>query len=197
MKPNVEANDAHSADQESMGGRVIGPSRDSHARDQLARMVLDGLRVSSGVLGGLYVIFGIGHLQYPPSIARVLVPIAWASAVVLFVLFAFLYRRESLGPMTGHVLTVGVVALVLTNCLTHLGLTRDPLQTTNLVLLLVGAGALFLSTPMLIALILLTLSGWVALAGPALRLCPGVGRGPQFDPPCYATTELPSSWASA
>lgn len=169
-EPDVDSMNQHTVDQQSTGWRSNRGSAEASNGGQLARMLLDGLGVSTVVLGGLYLLFALGHLQYPAPIARILVPMALLTALAMFGIFGVVHRRNSFSPMTGHVLSGLVAALVLANSLVHLGVTGDPLQTTNLILLLVGAGFLFLSIPMLVVLIVVTLAGWLILAGPALAL---------------------------
>ena len=57
-----------------------------------------------------------------------------------------------------------IAAVVLTNSLVHLRLVGDPRDTTNLLLFMVGAGFLLLSTPWLLACLAITIAGWVLVA---------------------------------
>ena len=57
-----------------------------------------------------------------------------------------------------------VAALVLANSLVHLHLVGEPRDTTNLLLFMVGAGFLLLSTRWLLACLAVTLAGWVLVA---------------------------------
>ena len=57
-----------------------------------------------------------------------------------------------------------VAALVLANSLVHLHLVGEPRDTTNLLLFMVGAGFLLLSTRWLLACLAVTLAGWALVA---------------------------------
>ena len=57
-----------------------------------------------------------------------------------------------------------IAAVVLTNSLVHLHLVGEPRDTTNLLLFMVGAGFLLLSTRWLLACLAVTLAGWALVA---------------------------------
>jgi PAS domain S-box-containing protein len=100
-------------------------------------------------------------------------PVAAGTSLILFGLTVLL-RRGSIAPRWAHAIGAGIAGLVLVNSLLHLILTADLEQTTNLLLLIVGAGSLFLSTAWLAALVATTLAGWGAavLAHPSLAAAP-------------------------
>ncbi|MGC9468367.1 MAG: GAF domain-containing protein [Anaerolineae bacterium] len=144
-------------------GPTAGSELGQTTRQVTRRMTLEGLGPASLVLGLLYVVFAVGHTTLPPAVARVMVPTALVSGLLLLALHLAL-RNPAIRRVNPHIFATAIAAIVLVNSLLHLGLTDDPLQTTNLILLLVGAGFLFLSTPILVGLMVATLLGWGAVA---------------------------------
>lgn len=148
-----------------------GPSRDSEQseagtpesdlRAALDRVVFDSLRPVSTGLGFLYVVLAIGHLQVlPEDVAPKLALLASGSACLLFLLRAVL-PRCGVSIRWAHPLGFGIAAIVLANSLLHLHLLASPQQTTNLLLLVIGAGSFFLSYRWLALILLLTIVGWL------------------------------------
>ncbi len=128
-------------------------------RNQRVRLMMNLPPVSWG-LGILYLAFAILHvLVLSPDLAVIMSPVAALTSVMLFGL-AFLLKRRDLPARWSHALGAGIAGLVLINSLLHLALTTDIKQTTNLLLLIVGIGALFLSTPWLVLSISITLISW-------------------------------------
>ncbi len=126
-------------------------------------LALEGLEPASLVLSVLYLGFAVAHLTLPVLLARVLAPTALVSSLGLAGLHVALRRRAE-RRLNPHLLAGAVAALVLLNSLLHLALTGDPVQTTNLMMLLVGAGFLLLSPPLLVGLIAVTFLGWLGVA---------------------------------
>ena len=138
--------------------------------NELAQIVLNYLTPVAMGLGVLYLAFTISHLfLLPPPTAAIMGPMAGVTSAVLFGLTVLL-RRRMLPSHWSHDVGAGVAGLVLANSLFHLSLTADLKQTTNLLLLIVGIGSLFLSTQWLIVAIGTTLISWgiVVLGRPAL-----------------------------
>jgi PAS domain S-box-containing protein len=115
-------------------------------------------------LGALYVVFAVSHaLVLPVNIAMPMSLAAAATALVFFSLRFFL-GRSLLPERWAHPLGAIMAGLILANCLLHLYLTAEPMQTTNFVLLVIGAGFLFLSTNWLGFGLLVTFISWTAVA---------------------------------
>jgi two-component system, cell cycle sensor histidine kinase and response regulator CckA len=140
----------------------------SPASDDLAR-ALDGavyasLRPVLVALAVLFCLFAVAHpLVLPADAAMPMMVLAASSSVIFLVLYGLLHAGRLPGERPS-VYAVIVAAVVLTNSLAHLHLVGDPRDTTNLLLFMVGAGFLLLSTRWLLACLALTIVGWVAVA---------------------------------
>lgn len=130
----------------------------------LDAVAFESLRPVALGLGVLYLIFAISHaLVLPASIAPLMAAVAAATALVMFGL-RFVLARRPIPPRLAHPLGAGIAGLAFLNSLLHLYLTGEPQQTTNLMLLIVGAGFLLLSTRLFALLIAATLGAWVVVA---------------------------------
>lgn len=147
---------------------------DSDAKVDLRPVVFASLPPVALGLGVLYLVFTVSHLLLlPRSIAAVMSPVAAGTSLLLFAL-AVLLRRDQVSSRWAHPLGAGVAGLVLLNSLLHLALTAQIEQTTNLLLLIIGAGSLLLSTAWLAALIATTVVGWAAV----MLVHPSLATGP-------------------
>ncbi len=132
------------------------------------RLALDSYFGSSlppvtAALGVLFVIFALAHfLVLEPAVARIMGTLASLTAIVFFILYLQL-KRAPVAARYAHPLGFGISMLVLFNALMHLYLTRQPLQTTNLILVVVGIGFLFLSTRWLVLTIVVAVASWGAV----------------------------------
>lgn len=128
-----------------------------------SRIVLRSLFPLSAGLSVVYVVFAVSHLlTLPRSAAVVLSPLAASTALLLFGL-AILLRRRSIPSRWAHPLGAAVAGLVLLNSLVHLSLTIQLRRTTSLLLLIVGAGSLSLSTAWFASVVASALVGWSAV----------------------------------
>lgn len=128
----------------------------------LNAIIADSLRPVCIGLGALFLVLALAHSQLPPHIARVMMTVAALTAVTFLTLGWVLGRRPA-PPQYAHPLAAFIAAIVLFNSLLHLALTADPLQTTNLILLLIGGGFLMLAWPWFAALVGVTWLGWIAI----------------------------------
>ena len=127
----------------------------------LREVTYNTIRPLTTGLGFLFLLFAAGHLLLlPPAIKGVMVAVALGTSAVMF---ALRWLQPRLSELHAHAWGSFIGLLILINSALHLYLTADPLQTTNLVLLLVGLGMLLLSRRWLAAFIAVTLLGWVAL----------------------------------
>ncbi len=111
-------------------------------------------------LAAYFALIGLAHaLLMAPAEARVMAPLAWASACVLGGA-GFWLRRRPIPPPYAHAASTLIATLVLANCLAHLGVTAAPRQTTNVLLLLVAGGAFFLSRGWFALLAAVAVAGW-------------------------------------
>lgn len=111
-------------------------------------------------LGVLYIFFSVAHLFFlPQGIALTLGLIAAFSALILFSV-AIMARRRGFSPSQAHPMIVGMMELVLFNSLIHMLLTKEVLQSTNVMLTFVGAAFVILSSRWFIAVVVSGLAGW-------------------------------------
>jgi signal transduction histidine kinase/CheY-like chemotaxis protein len=145
-------------------GKNTDPGFES-GRDEALKAALDAsvaqmLRPVSLGLGVYYALIAAAHAAVAPGgVAFPMTLTAAVTAVVLLTLFLALPRWSVKGPRA-HSLLAGVAFLALWNILLHLHLTSDPLQSTNLMLLVLGAGFFFLSPTWLAAIIAAAVTGW-------------------------------------
>ena len=147
-----------------LGATTTQPSslniQDSDLRATLDAMVRENLRPVSMVLGALFVLLAVSHaLSLPAAVAPAMVILAACSAAAALGLRTALDRWSV--PISWAQPTAAALAgLVLLNTLLHLYLAADPKLTVELVLLVVGAGLVFLSAQWLTSVIAVTLVGW-------------------------------------
>jgi len=135
----------------------------AEAKKAIAKSVWDNIRPVSLVLSGLYLFFSIGHLfLLPENIRMILMSFAGATALFLFALFHLL-KRISFSFRWTYPLCFLIILLASFNSLLHLYLTRDISQTTNLMLVVIGAGYFITSKRWYYLSLLLILVGWVIL----------------------------------
>ena len=133
-------------------------------REACGRGVAAILPVACAVLGALEVAYGLAHvLILPPEWSRVLAPLGVLSGAALLGLFAWL-RWRSVAPARAHAVATAAVTLLVLDALAHLGVSRDPLQTTNVLLIMVGVALVFLSWPWFALAEGLCVVGWGAVA---------------------------------
>ena len=133
---------------------------EAEIRTALNEILRGSLKSLSLGLGLLYLILVPSHiLVLPGNVAAIMAPLAFGTALVLFGL-AFFLRRQTLPADWAHPVGTGIAGLALLNSLAHLYLTAYPAQTTNLMLLVIGAGVFFLSNFWLCVVIGATLTGW-------------------------------------
>ncbi len=135
----------------------------------LEGVVLDSLKLVVPGLAIVYALLTVSHwFMLPAPLKFTMMAVAGTTALVLGGLYLLL-RRQLPPSRWAHPLGAALAGLVLLNSLLHLYLTRDALQITNLLLLLIGIGFLFLSTRWFMLIAGLTLAGWLVatLQGPS------------------------------
>ena len=138
----------------------------SPASDQLARAldhaVYASLRPVLVSLAVIFCLFAVAHpLVLPADAAMPMMVLAGSSSVIFLVLYGLLHAGRLPGERPA-IYAVMVAAVVLTNSLVHLHLVGDPRETNAV--FMVGAGFLLLSTPWLLACLVLTCAGWFLVA---------------------------------
>ena len=129
----------------------------------LSRSVASALPSTSLGLAVMYLLLSASHaLLLPPEQRNILLPIAALSA--LFFLTFYLSGSATHLQQYGHAMagTFGIVALV--NSAVHLAISADPLQSSNILLVMLATSAFFLSTRWFTAVITLSMASWVAVA---------------------------------
>jgi hypothetical protein len=147
-----------------LGATTTQPSslniQDSDLRATLDAMVRENLRPVSIALGALFVLQAASYaLTLPAVVAPAMVILAACSAAAAFGLRTAL-DRWSVPISWAQPMAAALAGLVLLNTLLHLYLAADPKLTVELVLLVVGAGLVFLSAQWLALVIAVTLVGW-------------------------------------
>jgi len=137
---------------------------DDDLRQALNFIVRDALPPVSAGLGALFAVFAISHALLLPAHLVLPMSLAAATTAIAFAILRFSLSRSPLSEKWAHPLGVFMGGLVLVNSLLHLYLTAEPMQTTNLVLLVIGAGFLFLSTSWLGCGLLVTFISWACVA---------------------------------
>ena len=138
----------------------------SDVRRALDIILRDSMRTVAIGLGFLFTALAVAHATtLPPEIGRPMTIVAAVTAALLFTLNLVL-RRWALPPAWSNPLAMAMGCLVLANSLLHLYLESDPIQTTNPLLLILGAGYLFFSSFWFFALITVTIVGWLLVALP-------------------------------
>lgn len=155
-------------------------------RDALDQIVLEALPPASLGLAILYVVISVAHLLVLPRTLAIPMSIrAIVTSLLLFGLHAAL-ERWSISPCWAHPIAAVVTGLVLLNSLLHLYIRRQPRQTTNFMLVVVGCGFLFLSGRWYIGSLLAVLAAWV----PALFVMPSGGAWMHFGIGLFIATGL-------
>jgi signal transduction histidine kinase/ActR/RegA family two-component response regulator len=128
--------------------------------DAVSLAVSESLRPVAKGFGLLYALYSISHLLLLPADFRWPMSItAFVSAVGMFGLYYLFARWRPMGP-NAHRMAAGMAFCVLYNSWLHLWLSRDVLQSTNFMLLLVGVGVFFLSTRWLLVALLIAFVAW-------------------------------------
>ena len=140
--------------------RKVSQVSDADVRAALGDILYRSLRPVVAGLAWLYGVYALGHPVFIGGHKGTLLAIvAGGTAVLLLGLRLGWARLPSRVPWP-HVLGTGIVLLVLGNTLLHLYLTDDIIQSTNVMLLLLGVGFLSLSTPWYTVMVSVVLGGW-------------------------------------
>jgi PAS domain S-box-containing protein len=165
MESTTVVSISHSKDSQKKPD-AASPISAADLRAALNLVVRDSLSPISAGLSALYAVFAVSHfIMLPANLAMPMSLMATASAAGLFCLRLTIgWKPRLIGESWAHALGALIAGLVLINSLLHIYLTAEPEQTTNLLLLIVGAGFLFLSAAWLALIITLTIVGWAGIA---------------------------------
>lgn len=137
---------------------------DADLRQAFNFIVREALSPAALWLGILYLVFTVSHLLVLPAPIATPMSLAAAITAILFFIIKYFIGRTPLSENRVHPVGAAMFLLVLLNSLLHLLLSAEAIQTTNLILLVIGAGFLFLSTRWLAGSLIVTFSGWLAVA---------------------------------
>ncbi|MGB1251544.1 MAG: hypothetical protein ACPG8W_13085 [Candidatus Promineifilaceae bacterium] len=129
----------------------------------LSTSVASALPSTSLGLAIMYMLLSASHGMLLPSNQRdILLPIAVLSA--LFFLAFYFSNSANTFARHGHAMAgmFGLVALV--NSVVHLAISADPLQSSNIMLVMLATSAFFLSSRWFAAVMTLSVVSWAAVA---------------------------------
>jgi len=135
-----------------------------HLQAALDAVVRDSLAPISAGLGALYAILAVIHAFVLPRPTALSMSIIALTTALILLAFRLNLGRRQIAARYAHPINAGIAGLVLLNCFLHLHYVPEPQLTTNILLLIVGAGFLFLSTAWLALIILASLGGWAIMA---------------------------------
>jgi signal transduction histidine kinase/DNA-binding response OmpR family regulator len=146
----------------------------------LEAMAWDSLGPVAIGLSGMFVFFALAHLfTLPAGVREPMGALALATALALGA-FGLAWLRGRIARGASRVWSVAIALVVLANGVAHLWVSQDLRQSTNLFLLIVGAGALMVSRPGFAIVLAATLFGWTLTAWHLGALAPGAAFGPEF-----------------
>ncbi len=135
----------------------------------LQQVVLESLNPTILALGVMFILLAFTHylaipkVLFPDKLELPMTIINGLSGLLLLGMH-FWYKRRQPQPQYAH-LIIGVVAiLVAFNLLVHIYLALDPMLSIYLVLLFIGTGFFFLSTPWFLGITLGSSLAWVWIA---------------------------------
>lgn len=137
---------------------------ESNLQSALDAVLRHSLKSVSLGVGILYALLGLGHYWVLPAAASaVMTPVAGVTSAAFFALRRLLRSWEP--PVRwAHPLGLAIVMVCLGNSLLHLYVLDDPGQTTNQMLIVIGASYLFLSLYYVLSTIALVWIGWASIA---------------------------------
>jgi signal transduction histidine kinase/DNA-binding NarL/FixJ family response regulator len=142
-------------------GRVDRVVDEREVDAALETMSWDSLGPAALGLAALFVLFAAAHLFTPVAAgARALTSGLAAVTSVALCLFAWAWHRGRIARGHSQAWSAAIALVVLANTLVHLSVSQDLWQSTYLVLFVVGAGGLLVSTATFAVVIVATLLGW-------------------------------------
>jgi len=158
--------------------RPRGPA-DPEVDERQVEAALDAFAQASlgPVTAGLAVLFAflaVAHLFVLPAGAQWPMSLLAAATAAALGTLRYGLGRWPLPARHAHPVAAGIVLVVLANCLLHLYLTAELRQTTTLLLLLVGAGSLFVSSAWLALVVGGALVGWTLVVWRLVALVPAL-----------------------
>ncbi len=143
---------------------IVRKQSESAPGEALNADLRDSLPMLAVILGALFTLLAISHaFVLPRDIAGVMISLAALTALLNFGM-VWALRHWALPARWAHPLATAAALLALFNSLLHLYLTADPLQTTNVMLLVIGVGFIVFSTSWWGLIVSLATLGWLFVA---------------------------------
>ena len=140
------------------------PQYKARLRDVLDIDLRDSLPTVALIFGVLFAFFAVSHaFVLPRDVSAIMVTLATLTSLLNFGLL-WVLRRWELPFRWAHPVASADALLALLNILLHMYLTADPLQTTNVTLLLIGVGFIVFSTAWWALMVAITVLGWIGVA---------------------------------
>jgi serine phosphatase RsbU (regulator of sigma subunit)/anti-sigma regulatory factor (Ser/Thr protein kinase)/putative methionine-R-sulfoxide reductase with GAF domain len=134
---------------------------DTDLRVQLNIIVSRSITSVSFWAGILYAFFSVSHLFFlPQETTSIVMSLLTGSTALILFSISMAARHWSILPAQAHPVAVAVVVLAILNTLVHILLTHDIQQTTNLMLIFVGAAFFILSTQWFMTVVMAGMIGW-------------------------------------
>lgn len=129
----------------------------------LDRIVLSSLKPVSESLCILFVLLAIFHVIFLPKPIVFFLTFSEVATAIFLLGLRYILDAKNVPESWAHPIGAIIAGFVLLNSLMLLYLTMEPRQTTSLLLLIIGAGFLFLSSRWFILILLATVFGWLAI----------------------------------
>ena len=134
-------------------------------RAALDAHVHEGFGLACAVLAGLLAFFALSDLLVTPAEHALQVAAFDVAAALVFAGIHVAYRRKLFPPRRTHLFATGASLFLVLDILHDTYILADPQQTTYLMLVVVGAGSIFLSIRWLYLVVAASFAGWIAVAG--------------------------------
>jgi diguanylate cyclase (GGDEF)-like protein len=145
-------------------GPVAAPSS-AEEREALDRSVAEILPPISAGLVAVWLVFSAGHaLILSGPIRSIMIVLALGTSILLGALWLALRHFGPLAPRFAHPVAATAALLLAANSITHLALSMEPRQSTNIALMLVAVGCVFTSMRWLLAILCVLVGAWLLAA---------------------------------
>lgn len=134
-------------------------------RTALDAHVYEGFGLACAVLAGLLGFFALSDLLVTPIEYALQVTLFDLAAAIAFGVTHVAYRRRWFAPRRTHLIATVVAMFLGLDILHDTYVLADPQQTTYLMLVVVGAGSIFLSIRWLYVVVAGSFAGWIVVAG--------------------------------
>ncbi len=144
--------------------RALPESEKSRVLSNLNSIVLSELKPVSMGLAVLYLIFAFSHYFFLTDPLRIIMTMTAAITVFTFLILNLLLHKLTIRPENAHPIATIIAIIVIFNSILHLYLSGEPQQSTNLALLILGVGFLFLSTNWYGIILIISGTSWLIVA---------------------------------